>query len=291
MHASFTALRQALGGQRGFLGGVACVADSGDGERTLMSTFALPLRFPGRMPRWSGWAATGAIHAAMLFALASAFAPMPSTMPKPMKISARLLPSTTPPATGATPASIRIELPRPALQLPPVPELPVPPVQIDTGPSIAVATTASRADPPTASAVDAKAANATEARPVPATVVAVAAIATTVPAPAVPMPADSPATWSADHRECSERQTTRHYPAMLRDRGIQGRVVLRVKVDAEGHASEVVVAGGSGWRLLDEAARRVAEACPFIPARRGDQRVSSWVEYPVRFALQASPFQ
>lgn len=256
-----------------------------------MSAIVVSMGFPGRMPRWTGWAATGAMHAAMLFALASAFAPDPTAMPKPMTISARLLPSATTPATSATPASIRIEPPRLALQLPPVPELPVPQVQIDAAPSIAVTATASRADPPTASAIDAKAASATEARPIPTTAVAVAAVATTAPSPAMPTPADSPATWSADHRECSERQTTRHYPAMLRDRGIQGRVVLRVKVDAEGHASEVVVAGGSGWRLLDEAARRVAEACPFIPARRGDQRVSSWVEYPVRFALQASPLQ
>ena len=95
----------------------------------------------------------------------------------------------------------------------------------------------------------------------------------------------------ADHRACSARQIDRHYPGLLRDRGIEGRVVLRVKVDTDGHAAEVVVAGGSGWRLLDEAARRVAESCPFIPARRGDQRLASWVEYPVRFALQASPLQ
>jgi len=128
----------------------------------------------------------------------------------------------------------------------------------------------------------------------PATTVAVATVPEAAPAAAIPLaalPSETPAALPADHRVCSERQTARHYPALLRERGIQGRVVLRVKVDAEGRASEVVISGGSGWRLLDEAARRVAESCPYIPARRGEQRLVSWVEYPVRFALQPSTLQ
>ena len=80
-------------------------------------------------------------------------------------------------------------------------------------------------------------------------------------------------------------------PGVQETGGIQGQVVLRVKVDTEGRASEVLISGGSGWRLLDEAARRVAESCPYIPARRGEQRLVSWVEYPVRFALQPSTLQ
>ncbi len=103
------------------------------------------------------------------------------------------------------------------------------------------------------------------------------------PAPA--MSQDQPASFPANHRACQDTQTTRYYPAMLRDRGVQGRVLLRVKVDAHGHAAEVQVAHGSGLRLLDEAARRVAESCPYVPARRGDQPVESWIEYAVRFAL------
>lgn len=103
------------------------------------------------------------------------------------------------------------------------------------------------------------------------------------PAPA--MSQDQPASFPANHRACQDTQTTRYYPAMLRDRGVQGRVLLRVKVDAHGRAAEVQVATGSGLRLLDEAARRVAESCPYVPARRGDQPVESWIEYAVRFAL------
>lgn len=101
--------------------------------------------------------------------------------------------------------------------------------------------------------------------------------------------AEEPVLLPPEHRLCSERQTARHYPALLRERGIEGRVLLRVKVDELGQAAEVLVLGGSGWRLLDEAAREVARACPYLPARRGEQRLASWVEIPVRFALQRTP--
>lgn len=96
---------------------------------------------------------------------------------------------------------------------------------------------------------------------------------------------DQPAAFPASHQSCQDAQTTRHYPALLRERGVQGQVRLRVKVDEHGRAAEVLVAQGSGFRLLDEAARRVAESCPYLPARRGDQQVASWIEYAVRFAL------
>ena len=242
-------------------------------------------------PRWTGWAVTGAIHAAMLLALASAFAPKRPPAPVPLTISARLVPS-KPTSEAKPPSSIPVDLPRSALSVPPTPDIPPPPLQIEVTPPIAVAATPLRFDPPAAAAADQ---TAPAARPV-----ALAAASTTLPVPApartpanvlAPATTDAPVQMPADHRACSARQIDRHYPGLLRDRGIEGRVVLRVKVDTDGHAAEVVVAGGSGWRLLDEAARRVAESCPFIPARRGDQRLASWVEYPVRFALQASPLQ
>jgi protein TonB len=88
-----------------------------------------------------------------------------------------------------------------------------------------------------------------------------------------------------EHGLCSARGVQRHYPALLRERGVEGQVLLRVQVDEQGRAAEVRVQGGSGWRLLDEAARRIAADCPYVPARRGDQALVAWVEYPLRFAL------
>ncbi len=291
---------------------------------------ALAPRLHGSAPRWSGWAVTGAVHAVMVLALASAFAPQrsaPASASAPMVISARLLPSTTTPtATPAAPpatasAMAPIALPRSALDAPPVPDLPLPTVEIAPT-SLPVSPSPSRLEAPVASGTPtgtgASAATATATAGTGAgssagagagasaaatvdasatlarqTVAAASAMAPAVAATQTPapVPTDLPAALPADHRLCSERQTARHYPALLRDRGIQGLVRLRVKVDPEGRAAEVVIAGGSGWRLLDEAARRVAESCPYTPARRGDQRLASWIEYPVRFALQAAPLQ
>lgn len=78
------------------------------------------------------------------------------------------------------------------------------------------------------------------------------------------------------------------HPLALRERGIEGVVRLRVWVDELGRAGQVLLAGSSGWRLFDDAAVAQARRCPFHPARRGAQPVGSWVEFPVRFALETS---
>ena len=75
------------------------------------------------------------------------------------------------------------------------------------------------------------------------------------------------------------------YPALLREQGIGGVVWLRVWVDGEGRAGEVKLAKGSGFRLLDEAALQAVRQWRFIPAQMGDQKLASWVEFPIRFAL------
>lgn len=115
-------------------------------------------------------------------------------------------------------------------------------------------------------------------------------LARSAPAPSLspspsPRTAWVPATLPPDHQACRAQQAERHYPALLRDRGIEGRVVVRVMVDEAGRAAEVQVQSASGWRLLDEAARRVAAACPYQPARQGEQRLAAWIEYPIRFSL------
>lgn len=112
------------------------------------------------------------------------------------------------------------------------------------------------------------------------------ALAPALPAAAAPQLV--PASLPPEHRPCSASSTERHYPSLLRERGLQGLVMLLVQVDEQGRAAQVQLKQGSGLRLFDEAAARVAQACNFIPARRGEQAVASWVEYPVRFALRNS---
>jgi len=85
----------------------------------------------------------------------------------------------------------------------------------------------------------------------------------------------------ADHLLCPPPP----HPALLRERGIEGAVTLRVKVDSQGRAADVQVLAGSGWRLFDDAALQRVRGCRFLPAMEGGQAIDSWVEFPVRFAL------
>jgi protein TonB len=85
----------------------------------------------------------------------------------------------------------------------------------------------------------------------------------------------------ADRQHCPPAP----HPAALRERGIEGAVLLRVKVDMQGRPADVQLLAGSGWRLFDEAALQQVRACRFIPATQGGQAIDSWVEFPVRFAL------
>ena len=103
-----------------------------------------------------------------------------------------------------------------------------------------------------------------------------------VPAAALAAPETTP-TLQAQHGHCPPAP----HPPALRERGVEGRVLLRVHVDAQGQAGDVrVVDGGSGWRLFDAAAVASALGCRFVPARRAGHAVESWVEFPVRFALR-----
>jgi len=59
------------------------------------------------------------------------------------------------------------------------------------------------------------------------------------------------------------------YPAALAERGIQGRVVVRVTVDAAGKAAGVAVSESSRSLALDRAALAMVRAWPYAPAGKG----------------------
>jgi protein TonB len=75
------------------------------------------------------------------------------------------------------------------------------------------------------------------------------------------------------------------YPAMSRKLGEQGRVILQVRVLADGRAARVSIRTASGYPRLDEAALEVVTQWRFVPARRGDEAVESTVLVPITFAL------
>jgi TonB family protein len=76
------------------------------------------------------------------------------------------------------------------------------------------------------------------------------------------------------------------YPLILRQRGIEGTVWLRVRVDRSGLPEQIVLFKTSGYRLFDESALRAVARWRFKPARSQGTSMASWVEFPVRFTLQ-----
>ena len=111
-----------------------------------------------------------------------------------------------------------------------------------------------------------------EAKPAPAA----------APAPvAAPLPVVAPR-FDADYLDNPKPA----YPVSSRRRGEEGRVVLRVLVDAEGRAAKVEVQESSGHGRLDESAVTAVTRWRFVPARRGSEPLAAWVRVPIVFSLQ-----
>ncbi|MBM3487549.1 MAG: energy transducer TonB, partial [Alphaproteobacteria bacterium] len=75
------------------------------------------------------------------------------------------------------------------------------------------------------------------------------------------------------------------YPETARERGIEGRVLLRAMVDATGRARSVTVIGSSRHAMLDEAARRAVAGWRFTPATIDGVAVDGTVDVPIVFRL------
>ena len=76
------------------------------------------------------------------------------------------------------------------------------------------------------------------------------------------------------------------YPALSKRMGEEGKVVLRVSVTPHGSADSVEIKTSSGSPRLDEAARKTVQNWKFIPAKRGETIVQSWVLVPIIFKLE-----
>lgn len=75
------------------------------------------------------------------------------------------------------------------------------------------------------------------------------------------------------------------YPLAARRLGIEGRVVLRVHVLADGRCDDVQLARSSGSALLDESALSTVRRWRFLPATRGGTPVAASVNVPISFRL------
>lgn len=75
------------------------------------------------------------------------------------------------------------------------------------------------------------------------------------------------------------------YPDRMREAGIEGTALLRLRVAADGSTQEIRLLRSAGHRLLDAAAEAAARGWEIAPALRNGQPIEAWVEVPVRFRL------
>jgi len=76
------------------------------------------------------------------------------------------------------------------------------------------------------------------------------------------------------------------YPALSRRMGEEGKVLLRVQVEANGQPSRIELKQSSGSSRLDQAAEQAVWRWKFIPAKRGNEALAAWVVVPISFNLR-----
>ena len=76
------------------------------------------------------------------------------------------------------------------------------------------------------------------------------------------------------------------YPLAARKRGIEGQVLLRARVQEDGHCAMVETKKSSGYTMLDSAAVETVKKWRFAPATLSGTPIASWVEVPITFRLR-----
>jgi len=113
--------------------------------------------------------------------------------------------------------------------------------------------------------------------------------------PPPPAPAATPAATAAPAAVTAARFDAAYlnnprpgYPALSRRLREEGQVTLRVLVSPDGQPAQVELRTSSGSDRLDRAAREAVARWRFVPARRGDIAIESWVLVPIVFKLQGN---
>jgi periplasmic protein TonB len=77
-----------------------------------------------------------------------------------------------------------------------------------------------------------------------------------------------------------------HYPGIAKSRHWEGLVRLRVYVTPDGRCGNLNVQRSSGHDVLDESALAAVRNWRFVPGKRGDTPIASWVTVPIEFRLR-----
>jgi protein TonB len=112
--------------------------------------------------------------------------------------------------------------------------------------------------------------------------IAVPPAPTFVAAPVAAAPAPTQPRFDADYLDNPKPP----YPGLSRKIGEQGRVVLRVRVDAQGLPVDVQLHASSGSERLDASALQTVRRWKFVAARLGNEAVAATVLVPIAFSLK-----
>jgi TonB family protein len=80
-----------------------------------------------------------------------------------------------------------------------------------------------------------------------------------------------------------EQALEQFYPPLLKEAGIDGRVVMWFLIDETGVVRVTRVNTSSGFEALDAAAGRVAQTMKFTPAQNRGTTTQVWVQIPITF--------
>lgn len=75
------------------------------------------------------------------------------------------------------------------------------------------------------------------------------------------------------------------YPYAARQKNLQGVVIVRFLVDAEGRVTKASVVEASPAQVFDQAALDAVRKWRFAPARLDGERVATWMSVPIRFKM------
>jgi protein TonB len=81
------------------------------------------------------------------------------------------------------------------------------------------------------------------------------------------------------------RKPSAPFPAAARSRGWEGRVLVRIKVGADGSCGQASVERSSGHDMLDEAALDAVCNGRYAPKKQNGRPVDGWITIPFDFKL------
>ena len=81
-------------------------------------------------------------------------------------------------------------------------------------------------------------------------------------------------------------QVKPRYPESARRQGVEGTVLLKIRITEQGSVEDVQVERSAGHPDLDQSAMEAVQRWRFEPARRSGEPVAVWVQLPVVFKLQ-----